>query len=159
MTIFYCLRFETFPTCRATSRIYVPQEQGHPVIPQSTGIPFRCLLRLAGLRWRYSNPPSQGVELVCSVLFCSVLFCSILFSSLLFCSLLSELCFVASDCSANNMSARTTKKMPFFCCCFGDRCRGNAFTEPLLRNGLHNPVVLLLRACILPELVSNGRYL
>jgi hypothetical protein len=33
-------------------RIYIPQEQGGPVIPLSTGFPFRRLLRLAGLRWR-----------------------------------------------------------------------------------------------------------
>jgi hypothetical protein len=30
-------------------RIYIPQEQGGPVIPPSTGFPFRRLLRLAGL--------------------------------------------------------------------------------------------------------------
>jgi hypothetical protein len=39
------------------SRIYIPQEQGGPVIPEGTGFPLRRLLRLAGLRWRYSNPP------------------------------------------------------------------------------------------------------
>jgi hypothetical protein len=38
-------------------RIYIPQEQGHPVIPPGTGFSFRRLLRLAGLWWRYSNPP------------------------------------------------------------------------------------------------------
>jgi hypothetical protein len=37
--------------------IYVPQEQGGPVIPLGSGFPFRLLLRLAGLRWRHSNPP------------------------------------------------------------------------------------------------------
>jgi hypothetical protein len=42
-------------------RIYIPQEQGGPVIPTETGFPFRRLLRLAGLRWRYSKPPSRGV--------------------------------------------------------------------------------------------------
>jgi hypothetical protein len=40
-------------------RIYIPQEQGGPVIPPGTGLSFRRLLRLAGLRWRYSNPPPQ----------------------------------------------------------------------------------------------------
>jgi hypothetical protein len=40
------------------SRIYIPQEQGGPVIPPSIGFSLRRLLRLAGLRWRYSNPPS-----------------------------------------------------------------------------------------------------
>jgi hypothetical protein len=33
------------------------------------------------------------------------------------------------------------------------------FTNPLLKNGLHNIVVLSLRACILQALPSNGRYL
>jgi hypothetical protein len=36
------------------------QEQGDPVIPQGTGFTFRRLLRLVGLRWRYSNPPPHG---------------------------------------------------------------------------------------------------
>jgi hypothetical protein len=36
-------------------RIYIPQEEGGPVIPPGTGLPFRRLLRLARLRWRYSN--------------------------------------------------------------------------------------------------------
>jgi hypothetical protein len=40
-------------------RIYIPQEQGGPVILLGS-VPFCCLLRLAGLRWRYSNPPSYG---------------------------------------------------------------------------------------------------
>jgi hypothetical protein len=41
------------------SRIYIPQEQGGPVIPPGTAFPFRRLLRLAGLRWRYSNLPPR----------------------------------------------------------------------------------------------------
>jgi hypothetical protein len=43
-------------------RIYIPQEQGGPVIPRGTGFPFLRLLRLAGLRWRYSNPPPSGCQ-------------------------------------------------------------------------------------------------
>jgi hypothetical protein len=39
---------------------YVPQEQGGPVIPLGTGFPFLRLLRLARLRWKYSNPPPHG---------------------------------------------------------------------------------------------------
>jgi hypothetical protein len=35
------------------SHIYIPQEQGSPVIPVGTGFPLRRLLRLAGLWWRY----------------------------------------------------------------------------------------------------------
>jgi hypothetical protein len=34
--------------------------QGGPVIPPVTGLPFLRLLRLAGLRSRYSDPPPQG---------------------------------------------------------------------------------------------------
>jgi hypothetical protein len=41
--------------------IYIPQEQGGPVIPPGTGFPFRRLLRLAGLRWRYSTSPPHSV--------------------------------------------------------------------------------------------------
>jgi hypothetical protein len=40
--------------------IYIPQEQGGPVIPPGTRFPFLRLLRLAGLRWRYSTPPPHG---------------------------------------------------------------------------------------------------
>jgi hypothetical protein len=43
------------------SRIYIPQEQGVPVIPPDTGFPFCRLLRLAEQRWRYSNPLPHGV--------------------------------------------------------------------------------------------------
>jgi hypothetical protein len=37
-------------------QIYIPQEQGGPVITPGTGFPFRRLIRLAGLQWRYSTP-------------------------------------------------------------------------------------------------------
>jgi hypothetical protein len=43
-------------------RIYTPQERGGPVMPPGTGFPFCRLLRLAGLRWRYSNPPPHGLR-------------------------------------------------------------------------------------------------
>jgi hypothetical protein len=41
--------------------IYFPQEQGGPVMRPGTGFPFRRLLRLAGLRWRYSIPVVEYV--------------------------------------------------------------------------------------------------
>jgi hypothetical protein len=34
-----------------------PRERCGPVMPPGTGFPFRRLLRLAVLRWRYSTPP------------------------------------------------------------------------------------------------------
>jgi hypothetical protein len=47
---------------------YVHQEQDDPVIPPCTGFPFRRLLRLAGLRWRYSNPPTRRTDNYCWLL-------------------------------------------------------------------------------------------
>jgi hypothetical protein len=41
-------------------RIYIPQEQGGPLIPPGTGFTFRRLLLFAGLWWRYSNPLPHG---------------------------------------------------------------------------------------------------
>jgi hypothetical protein len=40
--------------------LYVSQLQGGSIIPPGTGFPFRRLLRLAGLQWRYSNPTPHG---------------------------------------------------------------------------------------------------
>jgi hypothetical protein len=42
--------------------VYISQEEGGPVIPPGTGFPFRRLLRLAGLRWRYSTPPPHRIS-------------------------------------------------------------------------------------------------
>jgi hypothetical protein len=39
-----------------------PRNRVAPVIPPGTGFPFRRLLRLVGLRWRYSNPPPRGAD-------------------------------------------------------------------------------------------------
>jgi hypothetical protein len=58
--IFYCLRFETPPTWRVRSPHLYSPGTGWPFIPLGTGFPFRRLLRLAGLRWRYSNPPPHA---------------------------------------------------------------------------------------------------
>jgi hypothetical protein len=52
---------------RPGPRIYITQEQGGPVIPPGIGFPFLRLLRLAGLRWRYSTPPPHGVSLLCQL--------------------------------------------------------------------------------------------
>jgi hypothetical protein len=49
------------PSWRPGPHIYIPQEQGGPVIPPGTDFPCRCLLRLTVLRWRYSTPPPHGV--------------------------------------------------------------------------------------------------
>jgi hypothetical protein len=59
----------------------------------------------------------------------------------------------------DNSSARAISKTPFFYCCARVRFRGNVFTEPLLRNGLHNPVVIFLRTCMSRASPSNGRCL
>jgi hypothetical protein len=44
------------------SCVYIPQEQGGPVIPPGTGFPFVASYDSQGLRWRYSNPPPHGEE-------------------------------------------------------------------------------------------------
>jgi hypothetical protein len=47
---------------RSGPRIYIPQEQDGPDIPPGSGFPFRRLLRLARLRWRYSIPPPHVIS-------------------------------------------------------------------------------------------------
>jgi hypothetical protein len=37
-----------------------PKNRVAQLYHQSLGFPFHCLLRLTGLRWRYSNPPPHG---------------------------------------------------------------------------------------------------
>jgi hypothetical protein len=41
-------------------RIYIPQEQGGPVIPQALGSLFVVSYDSQGLRWRHCNPPPHG---------------------------------------------------------------------------------------------------
>jgi hypothetical protein len=60
MLIFYCLRYETPQPGGPGPRIHIPQEQVSAVGLPGTGFPLRRLLRLAGIRWRYSNPPLHG---------------------------------------------------------------------------------------------------
>jgi hypothetical protein len=46
--------------------VYIPQEQGGPVMPPGIGFPFRHLLWLAGLWWRYLTlPPHRILNAVC----------------------------------------------------------------------------------------------
>jgi hypothetical protein len=52
MTVSYCLRLETPRPGGPGPRIHVSQRQGGPVITPGTQFPFRCLLQLAGLRWK-----------------------------------------------------------------------------------------------------------
>jgi hypothetical protein len=54
-------------------RIYIVQEQGGPVIPPGTGFHFRRLLRITGLRWRYSIPPPHGSLNLHNIMWTSVI--------------------------------------------------------------------------------------
>jgi hypothetical protein len=56
VTKFYCLRFETSPTWRASSLYLYPSGTRWPSYPPGIGFPFRRLLRLAELRWTCLNP-------------------------------------------------------------------------------------------------------
>jgi hypothetical protein len=49
----YCLRLRLPQPGGPGPHIYILQEQGGPVITPGTGFPFRRLLWLTGLRWRY----------------------------------------------------------------------------------------------------------
>jgi hypothetical protein len=60
LTTFYSLRFETTSTSRPRSSIYIlPWTKWFCYAPKYW-VPFRRLLRLAGLRWSYSNPPPHS---------------------------------------------------------------------------------------------------
>jgi hypothetical protein len=61
MPIFYWLRFETPRTWRARSPYLYPPGTGWSNYTPSTRFPFRRLLRLAGLRQRYSHQPPHRV--------------------------------------------------------------------------------------------------
>jgi hypothetical protein len=60
VTTFYCLRFETPPARRARSLYLYPPGTGRLGYIPRNWVRFRRLLRLAGLRWKYSNPPPRG---------------------------------------------------------------------------------------------------
>jgi hypothetical protein len=57
MEFFFCFCFRPPQPGGPGAHIYIIQEQCGPVIPPGTGFPLHRLLRLAGLQWRYSNPP------------------------------------------------------------------------------------------------------
>jgi hypothetical protein len=61
VTIFYCPRFETPPNWGARSPYLYPPGRGWTSYTRGTAFPFRRLLWLAGLRWKYSNPPPGGL--------------------------------------------------------------------------------------------------
>jgi hypothetical protein len=60
INMFFIAKIHWEPYFADNPRIYVPQWQVGPVIPPCTRFPFHCLLRLAGLWWRYSNLPPHG---------------------------------------------------------------------------------------------------
>jgi hypothetical protein len=60
--IFYCLIWDSPNLEGQVPVFFILQKEGGPVIPSGTGFPFCRLLWLAGLRWRYSNPPPHGEE-------------------------------------------------------------------------------------------------
>jgi hypothetical protein len=55
---------ETPPTWRARSPYLYPLGTGWPSYTPGHWVPFCRLLRLAGKRWKYSNPPPHGEERV-----------------------------------------------------------------------------------------------
>jgi hypothetical protein len=49
------------PRQRSHSRVRVPRDSQPYFTVSDSRLPFRHLLRLAGLRWRYSTPPPHGI--------------------------------------------------------------------------------------------------
>jgi hypothetical protein len=114
MTTFYCLRFETPPNWRARSPYLYPPGTGWPSYTPGHWVPFRRPLRFAGLRWRYSSPPPHGIDWVAPTVF-----------------------LITHYCGPN----RKHRFQQGLYCCARIHCSENVFTDPLLRNGLHNIVV------------------
>jgi hypothetical protein len=48
------------PNAKGQVPLFISPRNRVALILPDTGFPSRCLLRLAGLRWRYSNPPPRG---------------------------------------------------------------------------------------------------
>jgi hypothetical protein len=63
MTTLDCLRFETNPTWRARSPYLYPPVTGWPSYTPRYWVPLCRILRSAGLRWRYADPPPHGVHI------------------------------------------------------------------------------------------------
>jgi hypothetical protein len=99
------------------SRVLVPWDLRPYFTVSDLRLPFRRLLRLAGSRWRYSTPPPHGSL---PRLFWESRYIAAAWTTEKTCHVVSIHCYVTSPLS------------------------GSVFTEPLLRNGLHNPVVPLL---------------
>jgi hypothetical protein len=93
--------------CRLQLPLVLASEviRDHILLSQILNFPFRRILQLSGLRWRYWTPPPHGILPHCS------------------------------NCPGYNFSARTTYETQFIFCCVHILCRGNVFTEPLTRNG------------------------
>jgi hypothetical protein len=57
---YFTVSSETSPTWRARSPYLYPPGTGWPSYTPGHWVPFCRLLQLAGMRWRYSNPPPHG---------------------------------------------------------------------------------------------------
>jgi hypothetical protein len=109
-------------------RIYIPQEQDGAVISPGTGFPFRRLLRLARLRWRYSNPPPHGCLFSSTTLPCTTYVASRRIRN-------KHVHFLAMDvyCCPERAS---TGPLPSNGCPLVERlCHGNVFVDSFPSNG------------------------
>jgi hypothetical protein len=118
-----------WPSPGSLSRVRVPWDSWSCFTVSDLRLPFSSPPTTRRVRWRYSTPPPHGYKLVNLIV------------------------------SKKNSSARTTLITPFFYCCPRVSFRRKVFTKTFLRKGLHNPVVILLRTCMLRALPSNGRSL
>jgi hypothetical protein len=106
-------------------RIYIPQEQGDPVLRPGIGFPFRRLLRLTGRQCRYSNPPPHGRD----------------WNDLL--------------CPIDNPSTRTAaQKTTLFYCCVRALLSNGCFSESIVPV-LRKCATIWKEGCVLAQEISR----
>jgi hypothetical protein len=100
------LWFTTAPGPRQRSyfQVRVPWDSWPYFTVSDSGLPFRHLLRLAGLPWRYSTPPPYGSPMFLSL---------------------------HTNCMIRNGPHIKHRVQQFLYCSSCIRCCGNEFTEPL----------------------------
>jgi hypothetical protein len=108
--IFYCLIWDS-PNLEGQVPVFISPRNRVSSFPPGTGFPFCRLLRLAGLRWRYSNPPPHGSSQppACSH-------------------------YITSSRTTQKTPCCLAMAQQFLSCCVNIRSRGEVSAVPMSRN-------------------------